>query len=267
MQAPTPLQTVELLWYASRPVLYGVLPEPWYRSLARWRERRLPRTHTSAESKVGKIRAYFHQEEHVVHSLRPCDDLNCIFVHVPKTAGSVVSSTVFGYPVGHRTLSDYKDIFGDRFDDYFKFSIVRNPFSRVVSAYERARQPSFWGEKNGDEKSSADDGFAEFVLEELNQRAGRGGHFCPQVERLMVDGGLAIDYVAHFETLEEDFDTICEQLGVEAELPPEKDKDRPPLTAYYEQEEVADAVRTIYADDFSLLDYSRQVPGLNEEAI
>jgi len=261
MQLPTLLQSAELLWYASRPVLYGCLPEQWYESLTRWRERRLPRTHTNGENKIEKVKAYFQEREHVVHSLRPCDELNCIFVHVPKTAGSVVASTLFGQGVGHRTLSDYKDIFGTYFDPYFKFSIVRNPFSRVVSAYERSRQPSFWG-GGSDDKS---DRFEEFVLEKLDQRAEQGGHFCPQAERLTIDGGLAIDYLARFETLEQDVESICEKLGVDAELPSNNgENNRPPLSAYYEQEEVADVVRSVYAVDFSLLDYSRQVPETHE---
>lgn len=106
-------------------------------------------------------------------------------------------------------------------------------------------------------------GFEDFILEELDQAVEEQVHFRPQVNFLTLDEELAVDYVAQLETLETDFEVICEHLGVERELPHENrtGDDRPPLTSYYEREDVADTVRTLYTDDFSLLDYSRQIPG------
>lgn len=193
--------------------------------------------------------------------------MGCIFVHIPKAAGISVSRALFGCGVGLKTVSDYRRIFADDFWRYFKFTVVRNPFSRVVSAYEflkRGGHPAWPDDRRYcDEVLSEYKGFEDFILEELDQAVEEQVHFRPQVNFLTLDEELAVDYVAQLETLETDFEVICEHLGVERELPHENrtGDDRPPLTSYYEREDVADTVRTLYTDDFSLLDYSRQIPG------
>lgn len=199
-------------------------------------------------------------------SLRPCDEMECIFVHIPKAAGISVSRALFGCGVGHKSIYEYREIFGSDFDRYFKFTVVRNPFSRVVSAYEflkRGGHPAWPSCKRyRDDVLSRYDGFESFVLEELERAAVEQNHFRPQWKYLKLGGELSVDYVARFETLQEDFDTICERLGVNRKLP-HKNKTgdrRPPLASYYKNAHVADTVRTLYAKDFSLLDYSRQVP-------
>jgi len=251
------LRTAELLWCASRPLVNRALPDRWAQKLTWWRHRYLPRTETRGDGKVK-------------HSLRPCDEMGCIFVHIPKAAGTSVAHGLFGCGVGHKSIYEYRKIFGADFQKYFKFAVVRNPFSRVVSAYESLRRGGnpVWpnAHRYGDEVLCKYEGFESFVLEELDRAIKEQKHFRPQRKFLMIGGELAVDYVAYLETLEEDFDRICERLGVDRELPHRNrtgDR-RPPLRTYYERDAVADAVRTLYADDFSVLDYSRQVPGRDE---
>lgn len=247
------LRIAELFWYASRPIVSRALPDPWSQRLKWWRHRYLPRTQTSGEGTV-------------THSLRPCDEMECIFVHVPKAAGISVTRALFGGGVGHKSIYEYREIFGEDFHEYFKFTVVRNPFSRVVSAYEFLRHGGHpaWPKSGryGDEVISKYDGFESFVLEELGRAVKEQNHFRPQWKFLTIGGELAVDCVARLETLREDFEYVCEQLGVDRELPHKNRTGdaRPPLASYYEHDAVADAVRTLYAKDFSLLDYSRQVP-------
>jgi len=251
------LRAAELLWYASRPLINRVFPERWAQRLMWWRHRYLPRTETRGKGKVK-------------HSLRSCDEMGCIFVHIPKAAGTSVAHGLFGCGVGHKSIYEYHKIFGADFHRYFKFAVVRNPFSRVVSAYESLKRGGnpVWpnADRYRDEVLCRYDGFESFVLEELDRAVRDRRHFRPQWRFLMLDGELAVDYMARLETLEEDFEFICEKLGVDRELPHRNETrdDRPPLTSYYERAEVADAVRTVYADDFSLLGYSRQVPRWGE---
>jgi len=251
------LRAAELLWYASSPLASRVLPERLYQELARRRHRYLPRTETRGEWRVKQ-------------SLRPCDQLECIFVHIPKAAGNSVTRSLFGCGVGHRSIHEYRGIFGEDFQSYFKFTVVRNPFTRVVSAYEFLKQGGHPAWPNDgryrDEVLCKYSGFESFVLEKLNEAIWEQKHFRPQAKFLMLGGELGVDFVARLETLEEDFEFICEQLGVDRELP-HRNKTRghrPPLASYYERDEVANTVRTLYADDFSLLGYSRQVPRWGE---
>src|SRR5947208_3465937 len=59
----------------------------------------------------------------------------CIFIHIPKTAGSSIALSLFGEQLEHITYRDYQIANPRKFDRYFKFAFVRNPWDRVVSSY------------------------------------------------------------------------------------------------------------------------------------
>lgn len=68
------------------------------------------------------------------------DDLNCIFVHNPKTGGTAIKNCL--QRLGSFTKQDWhydaEKLFGfaDRdHTSYYKFGTCRNPFSRMVSAF------------------------------------------------------------------------------------------------------------------------------------
>lgn len=71
------------------------------------------------------------------YSYKPLDNLKCIFVHIPKTAGISISRSIFGnLGGGHTKIRDYELIFSAKdFNNYFKFTFVRNPWDRIFSAY------------------------------------------------------------------------------------------------------------------------------------
>ena len=60
-----------------------------------------------------------------------------IFIHLPKCAGSNIEKIMgnrCGYSFfGHCTIDDFSSIIP--VDEYFKFTVVRNPWDRLVSAY------------------------------------------------------------------------------------------------------------------------------------
>lgn len=58
-----------------------------------------------------------------------------IFIHVPKCAGTSISLSLLGHQVGHKRYIDYEEELGREIQDYFIFTIVRNPISRFISAY------------------------------------------------------------------------------------------------------------------------------------
>lgn len=203
---------------------------------------------------------------HFRYTLRDFDRLGCVFVHVPKAAGISVATALFGHLAGgHRTVEEYRRIFGWDFDRYFVFTVVRNPFARLVSAYNYllGEHPVFWlNARYRDRVLERYRGFDEFVLRELETAAGDNLHFRPQTHFLCADGELDVDYVATVETLEEDFRHVCDRLDVDASLPHRNASDAPErnLTEYFSDPEVADVVRSVYARDFELLPYGRDVP-------
>jgi hypothetical protein len=70
----------------------------------------------------------------------------CIFIHIPRTAGTAIEKWICGddwwyieKETKHLLASQAKKIYQEYWDSYFKFSFVRNPWDRMVSclgAYE-----------------------------------------------------------------------------------------------------------------------------------
>ena len=59
----------------------------------------------------------------------------CIFIHIPKTAGSSIVEMLFNEPSRHIPYFVYRDANPEKFRQFFKFAFVRNPWDRLVSTY------------------------------------------------------------------------------------------------------------------------------------
>lgn len=62
-----------------------------------------------------------------------------IFIHIPKVAGYSVSNVIYGRPLGHFTALEIKRALKSKFNDFYSFSLVRNPVARLISAYKFAK--------------------------------------------------------------------------------------------------------------------------------
>ncbi len=168
-------------------------------------------------------------------------DKQFLFIHIPKTAGTSIRSTLMDYAdhpeqlwenrllallgihvnlVGpwhrrrfrpHCTARDvYRSLPRDVYDRLFKFAFVRNPWDLLVSLYNfiPGRPAHRYARR------VARMTFAEFV-EEWTRRPE-----IHQTRRLCSrDGRLLLDYVGYFEHLDHDFGVICDRIGVRAPLP------------------------------------------------
>jgi hypothetical protein len=158
----------------------------------------------------------------------------CVFIHIPKTAGQSVekvfldlhgldwedraplllrqnSNPEMGPPrLAHLKAADYvryQYLSQSLFDSYFKFSFVRNPWTRIVSAYQ------YLGYEGLISFKSFVDLLPGFLAE--------GDDFlCPQTDYLFCKGELRVDFVGRFENLQKDFDHVCRTLQLGSiELP------------------------------------------------
>ncbi len=194
------------------------------------------------------------------YSFEPFDKHGAIFVHIPKCAGVSVNNTLFGNLAGgHRTFDEYLTVFeADSIVNYFKFTIVRNPWDRLVSAYFFLKKGGFNQRDKAwfDRELSHYNGFDQFVKEWLNRKnIWRFEHFRPQAHYIFDKyNKIPIDFVGFFENLNEDFNYIAEKVGVSERLPCDNVGKHKNYQDYY-NEETIEIVSHVYKDDIKLLGY------------
>ncbi len=147
-----------------------------------------------------------------------------IFVHIPKTAGLSIIKSIFGnvYGSGHRTITFFKMVFGDEFNQFYKFSVIRNPYDRILSAYNFLKK----GGINNTDKNNYNkylkkfNSFEDFVLNGLNKKIMKNViHFTPQYKFICIDEVIKVDFLIRFELLEEDLNIVSKKIGEEIILP------------------------------------------------
>jgi hypothetical protein len=173
------------------------------------------------------------------------DRLNCLFVHVPKTAGQSIERFFLGqlgrdpsvaHPdlllgrnpdpcastekLDHLAASEYVaggHVSQERFSRCFKFAFVRNPYQRIVSEY---RYRNYFGHRS----------FRHFILEHLPEPgpSDQYRHIMPQYDMLFdAKGNCLVDFVGRFENLQADFTRVCNRLDIgESTLPFYNDSDK-----------------------------------------
>lgn len=186
----------------------------------------------------------------------------CIFVHIPKNAGLSVAYTLFGNTGGsHRKIIDYKEKFSKRtFRKYFKFTFVRNPWDRVVSTYFFLKDGGLTerDKKWSEEHLSQFENFNDFVREWLIlDNVNASLHFQEQHLFLTDEKGfMPLDFIGRFETLEEDFQTVLDHLGIERQLEKKNTSNRKRDYKDYYNEETRAIVANVYKKDIELFNYA-----------
>ena len=149
---------------------------------------------------------------------RPCfRETGSIFLHVPKAAGTSISLDLYGGNIGHRRAIDYQQISRQHFARYFRFGFVRNPWDRLVSAYEFARSNGTAYVKpipNPAYDSPVFGSFERFVHEWLREvDLATADAFQPQWTFLCdADGRLLVDHVGRTDQLAADLRPVEEAL-------------------------------------------------------
>ena len=164
-----------------------------------------------------------------------------IFVHVQKTAGislqSVLTSHVPDVRLWHgrhgHASSGLAEIGRERWERYFSFGFVRNPWDRLVSHYAmiRERIDELTPEQRAEPRpfkielwnyvhhfSHDFDSFLDNCTGLIWDRDCYKSFLFNQIDYLSDDNGeIVVDYIGRFENFEQDANAALARIGIEAE--------------------------------------------------
>lgn len=138
------------------------------------------------------------------------------FIHIPKCGGTSIKKAI-GVNTGHQTLSSMKKSMADKhYNNSFKFSFVRNPYSRLQSLYMFNKKHKIKGLQ---ENIPFNDWITATLLRHEKPYYYDASHFAPAIDWITVDDQIGVDFVGTVESIYHDFDKLCYMLGIEARLP------------------------------------------------
>lgn len=178
------------------------------------------------------------------------------YIHIPKTGGSSLSNILLSVPgteeiVLHGTLNQLTNV-----EDYFIFSLVRNPFTRLASWYEHQK-------RNGKFQS-----FSNFIktIDPLDFLFFSQEYYLYHGKTLNKE----VSFVGKYENFNEDINFIANKIGITNYNIPHINRSmmweiHPNLNSYklykqyYNEDWMKEWVREKYKNDFTLFNYGLDI--------
>jgi chondroitin 4-sulfotransferase 11 len=181
-----------------------------------------------------------------------------IFIHIPKTAGTSISSVLNPfceelYPsIKHSNAVKIKEKFGsDIWNEYFKFTFIRNPYERLLSWYNMIEKNMWRPNLFQSHIKKNIHSFSEFIMDDKHPI---GINKLPQqrisqFKIISENGRVIVDFVGRYENLNEDFNYICNKLNIpQTHLPHINKFDHDHYMNYYTKEMISEVNSFAEAD-------------------
>ena len=164
---------------------------------------------------------------------------------------------------GHDSLQQFYQRDSAVLTDYYKWCFVRNPWDRAVSAHVRCTgriQPinpkwndfgtwlrAWYKYKNVIKNLDYLDWGYMPRIEEFT--GSMKIHFFPQSPLLKINGEIKMDFIGKFESMEEDFQHVCDTLEVQGDLGHKNARRNPTPYQEYYTDELIEIVADLYEED------------------
>jgi len=184
-----------------------------------------------------------------------------IFIHITKCGGTTIEDTLLdescilcknsfphnwkvSYPLNHLTLDDIQKskIIHTNFNKFYSFTFVRNPFDRLVSQFFYLK-PRL--------KLSDDIKGGLIYLSNYSDQGIMGNH-CMSQHKFIND---QINFIGYFENLQQDFNIVCDKIGIPQQELPHKNKSNHKHYSEYYDDETREIVAKKYAKDIEYFGY------------
>ena len=170
-------------------------------------------------------------------------DQQYVWFRVPKVGTSTIDNVLKKNTKRERLPNGvYRSIW----DTYFRFAFVRNPWDRLVSTFIQKKKINYgvYGSFSS---------FSEFILSLPKQKLWR----CDKHHRRQTDlfPLKSIDFIGRFENFEQDFNIVCDKIGIPHQELPHKNKTKHKHYTEYYDDETKQIVAEKYAKDIEYFGY------------
>ena len=187
----------------------------------------------------------------------------CIYIHIPKAAGTSLNKAIYGRTLGHYTADEIQSRFPKLFGKAFVFSFVRNPWDRVLSAYRFAKvgKTDSMGMHRPEQYQIPEfESFERFLFEWLAKQNIFKVDFVFQPQSKFVlgkDGQSMVDYIGKVENLDADIKYVESVLGKSVNVGRENiTSEKSDYRGAYVSDDMVELVRSLYREDIDKFGYT-----------
>ena len=189
---------------------------------------------------------------------------NILFIHIPKAAGMSICKSLYGDEIGHKRAIDFYRADSEAFNKLKKFTIVRDPYERLCSAYNflaDGGMNSYYYDKKFSEFINKFQSFDDFIYNWLSVGNNKYNymHFIPQTDFLLINDEISIDKVGKIENLQSFIDELNTSWGISLNVSSINETKTKIIDKTYilNNDKLRDTIYKLYQKDFELLKYDR----------